>query len=127
MLRTQAREPNTQISGATASWCGAVVYPTPTRGPNGEHSFSGPDIQTLDSALGTKVTVTLEDGADRHRITLTFLIPEMWIAPDAGIEVRTIAIYTTKEEPITAPAGLSAVREQYDVVRLDGAGKLVES
>jgi hypothetical protein len=32
----------------------------------------------------------------------------------------------TKEEPITALVGLPAVREQYDVVRLDGEGKLVD-
>ena len=67
--------------------------------------FSGPEIQTLDSALGTEVTVTLEDVADLHLITLTLLIPEMWIAPDAGMEVRTLAIYMTKEERFAAPSG----------------------
>ena len=114
----------TQIAYSTTGTDGNPIFSY--SGPKGDHSFSGPAIQTLDSALGTEVTVTLEDVADLHLITLTLLIPEMWIAPDAGMEVRTLAIYTTKAEPITAPVGLPAVREQYDVVRLDGEGKLVE-
>ena len=125
-------EPNTyEFSGddtqITYSTTGSDGKPTFSySGPKGQHSFSGDEIQTLDSALGTEVTVTLEDVADLHIITLTFLVPEMWIAPHAGMEVRTLAIFTTKEEPITAPVGLPAVREQYDVVSLDGEGKLVD-
>jgi hypothetical protein len=60
-------------------------------------------------------------------ITLTVLIPQMWVAPHAGQEVRTVAIVTTKEEPITERIGMPAAREQYAVVRLDGEGRLVES
>jgi hypothetical protein len=37
-----------------------------------------------------------------------------------------MAIVTTKEEPITAPVGLPAAREQYGVIALDGEGKLVD-
>jgi hypothetical protein len=125
-------EPNTyELSGddtqITYSTTGADGKPTFSySGPKGQHSFSGDEIQTLDSALGSEVTVTLEDIADLHIITLTLLVPEMWVAPHSGIEVRTIAIVTTKEEPITAPVGLPAVRERYGVVTLDGEGKLVE-
>jgi hypothetical protein len=96
-------------------------------GPRGEYSFSGDEIRTLESELGTEVSATLEDIADLHFITLTVLIPEMWVAPRAGQEVRTIAIVTTKEEPITEKIGMPAAREQYAVVRLDGEGRLVES
>jgi hypothetical protein len=115
---------NTQITYSTTGVDGQPTFSY--SGKKGEHSYSGDEIQTLDSALGTEVTVTLEDVADLHVITLTLLIPEMWIAPHAGMEVRTLAIFTTKEEPITAPVGLPAVREQYDVVSLDGEGKLVD-
>jgi hypothetical protein len=115
---------NTQITYSTTGVDGQPTFSY--SGKKGEHSYSGDEIQTLDSALGTEVTVTLEDVADLHVITLTLLIPEMWIAPHAGMEVRTLAIFTTKEEPITAPVGLPAVREQYDVVTLDGEGKLVD-
>ena len=126
-------EPNTYEFGGdgtqiTYSTTGSDGKPTFSySGPKGEHSFSGDEIQTLDSALGTEVTVTLEDVADLHVITLTLLVPEMWIAPHAGQEVRTMAIVTTKEEPITAPVGLPAAREQYGVIALDGEGRLVDA
>ena len=125
-------EPNTyELSGdgtqITYWTTGSTGKPTFSySGPKGQRSFSGDEIQTLDSALGTEVTVTLEDVADLHIVTLTLLVPEIWVAPDTGIEVRTLAIVTTKEEPITAPVGLPAVREQYAVIPLDGEGKLVE-
>ena len=64
--------------------------------------------------------------AGLHVITLTLLVPEMWVAPHTGLEVRTIAIFTTKEEPITARIGLPAAREQYAVITLDGEGRLVD-
>ena len=115
---------DTQITYSTTGADGKPTFSY--SGPKGQHSFSGDEIQTLDSALGSEVTVTLEDIADLHIITLTLLVPEMWVAPHSGIEVRTIAIVTTKEEPITAPVGLPAVRERYGVVTLDGEGKLVE-
>jgi hypothetical protein len=115
---------DTQITYATTSAEGKPTFSY--SGPKGEHSYSGDEIQTLDSSLGTEVTVTIEDIADLHVIALTLLIPEMWIAPDSGMEVRTIAIFATKEEPITAPVGLPAAREQYGVVTLDGEGKLVD-
>jgi hypothetical protein len=95
-------------------------------GPQGERSFSGDDIRTQDSELGTEVTVTLEDVADLHLVTLTLLLPEMWVAPGTGLEVRTIAIETTKEEPLTEKIGMPAARELYAVVSLDGVGRLVE-
>jgi hypothetical protein len=114
----------TQISYSTSSSDGSPQLSY--SGPKGDLSFSGGEIEAVDTALGTEVTVTLEDVADLHVVTLTLLIPEMWVAPHAGIEVRTLAIFTDKEEPITAPVGLPAVREQYDVVRLDGEGKLVD-
>jgi hypothetical protein len=60
-------------------------------------------------------------------ITLTVLLPEMWIAPGEGLGFKTLAIYTTREEPITAKIGMPAVRETYGVVTLEGEGKLVES
>jgi hypothetical protein len=126
-------EPNQyELSGddtsITYSMSGVDGKPTLTySGARGEHNFAGDEIRTLDSDLGTEVSVTLEDIADLHLITLTLLIPEMWIAPRAGEEVRTIAILTTKEEPLTEKIGMPAAREQYAVVRLDGEGRLVES
>jgi hypothetical protein len=96
-------------------------------GPKGEMTFSGDEIQTLDTELGTEVTVTLEDIADLHVMTLTLRIPEMWVAPGSGLAFRTMAILVTKEEPVTGKIGVPAAREQYASVDLEGEGTLRES
>jgi hypothetical protein len=118
---------NTQITYSTTSADGSpqLSYTGP-KGEKAEYSFSGDEIETLESALGTEVTVTLDDIADLHVITLTLLLPEMWVAPGAGQKFKTIAIYATKEEPITARIGFPAAREIYGTVELEGEGKLVE-
>ena len=43
-----------------------------------------------------------------------------------GLAFRTIAIYTTKEEPITSKIGLPPARESYATVKLEGEGKLID-
>lgn len=96
-------------------------------GPKGDdQTFSGDDIQTLDTALGTEVTVTVADVADLHVITLTLVIPEMWIAPGSGLAFKTMAVYVTREEPFTGKIGMPAAREQFVTLNLEGEGKLVE-
>jgi hypothetical protein len=115
----------TQISYSTSSSDGSPQLSY--SGPKGDLSFSGGEIEAVDTALGTEVTVTLEDVADLHVITLTLLIPEMWVVPESGLEFRTIAIIVTREEPLTGRLGLPAAREQFATVALEGEGKLVES
>ena len=71
--------------------------------------------------------MTVADVADLHVITLTLVIPEMWIAPGSGLAFKTMAVYVTREEPFTGKVGLPAAREQFATVNLEGEGKLVES
>jgi hypothetical protein len=114
-----------QISYSTSGIEGSPSFSY--RGPKGDdQTFSGDEIETLDTALGTEVTVTVADVADLHVITLTLVIPEMWVAPGSGLEFKTIAIYVTREEPFTGKIGLPAAREQFATVNLEGEGKLVE-
>ncbi len=77
----------TQISYSTSGIDGSPSFSY--RGPKGDdQTFSGDDIQTLDTALGTEVTVTVADVADLHVIALTLVTPEMWIAPGSGSRRR---------------------------------------
>lgn len=115
----------TQISYSTSGINGSPSFFY--RGPAGDdQTFSGDEIETLDTALGTEVTVTVADVADVHVITLTLVIPEMWIAPGSGLAFRTMAVYVTREEPFTGKVGLPAARERFTTVNLEGEGKLVE-
>jgi len=115
----------TQISHSTSGIDGSPNFSY--RGPKGDDQpFSGDDIQTLDTALGTDVTVTVADVADLHVITLTLVIPEMWIARGSGLAFKTMAVYVAREEPFTGKIGVPAAREQFVTVNLEGEGKLVE-
>lgn len=69
------------------------------------------------------MTVTLQDVAELDLVTLTVILPEMWVAPKAGQEFETIAVLTTKREPLTAPEGFPAARESYATIELEGEGK----
>ena len=115
----------TEISYSTSSIDGSPRFSY--TGPKGEMTFSGDEIETLDTELGTEVTVTLQDVADLHVMTLTLLIPEMWVAPGSGLAFRTMAILVTKDEPVTGKIGMPAVHEQYACVNLEGEGSLIES
>ncbi len=116
----------TEISYSTSGVDGSPTFSD--RGPKGDgQTFSGDDIQTLDTALGTEVTVTVADVADLHVITLTLVIPEMWIAPGSGLTFKTRAVYVTRERPFTGRLGRPAAREHFATVNLEGEGKLVEA
>jgi hypothetical protein len=54
----------TQITFSTSSFAGPPQFSY--SGPEGNPRFSGDDIDTLASALGTEVTVTLETVPDLH-------------------------------------------------------------
>ncbi|HEV7806877.1 MAG TPA: hypothetical protein VGO80_13720 [Solirubrobacteraceae bacterium] len=116
---------NTQISYFTSAIDGAPRFSY--KGPKGDRDFSGDEIRTLDSELGTEVTVTLEDIADLRVLTFTLLVPEMWVAPGTGLELKTIGIYVVKAQSLDSRIGAPAARESYGYVPLVGEGRLVES
>lgn len=112
----------TQISYSTSRIDGSPRFSH--RGPkDADQTFAGDEIELLDTALGTEVTVTVDDVADLHVIAVTLLIPEMWVAPGSGLAFRTIAIYVAEEEPLTGKIGLPAAREQFATVNLRRRGQ----
>jgi hypothetical protein len=111
---------DTQITYSTSSISGEPQLSY--SGPKGEHSFSGDDIETLTSALGTEITVTLETIADLHALTLTLLLPDVRIEPGGEEKMETVGIYTTNATTIAGPP---PVVQSYEVVALDGIAKLV--
>jgi hypothetical protein len=66
-----------------------------------------------------------EDARIRHETTSPDGSARGSLLTTAGF--KTIAVCTTREEPITAPAGLPAARESYRVVNSESEGTLVES
>ena len=111
----------TQISYSTSSFAGPPLFSY--SGPKGEHSFSGEEIHTLSSALGTEVTVTLEAVPDLHTITLTVLLPGITLSPGDEESFESAGIFTTSNTTIAGPP--AGVAQTYEIIALDGVAKLV--
>ena len=115
---------DTEVSYSTTSITGDPRFTY--RGPKGEHSFSGDDeIQTLETGLGTEVTVTLESVPDLRTVTLTLLIPDIGIEPGGEVEFDTFGIFTTTATTIAGPPPGPA--QAYEVIALHGVAKHVVS
>jgi hypothetical protein len=93
------------------------------RGPEGELSFSGEEIQTQASALGTEVTVTLERVPDLRTLTLTILLASINLTADEAT-FETYAIKTTNHTTIAGPP--AGPRQTYQAVALHGVAQHVE-
>ena len=113
---------DTQVTYSTSSIAGKQQLHYV--GPEGDLNFSGDEIQTLASALGTEVTVTLESVPDLHTITFTLLLPSFKL--DAGGEsaFETIAVKTTNHTTIAGPPIGPA--QTYEPVALHGVAKSVD-
>jgi hypothetical protein len=112
---------DTQITYSTSSLAGPPQLSY--SGPKGEHSFSGEEIATLASALGTEVTVTLEVVPDLHTLTLTLVLPGVAIAFGEEHAFATIGVFTTTATTIAGPPPGPA--QTYEVIALAGVAKLV--
>lgn len=112
----------TQVTYSTSSFQGPPQLSYSD--PEGDRSFSGDEIRTLASALGSEVTVTLESVPDLHTITLTLLLPAIKL--DAGGEAPfdTLAIKTTTRTTIAGPPPGPA--QTYEAVALHGVAKAVD-
>jgi len=111
----------TQITYSTSSFAGPPQLHY--SGADGDLSFSGDDIDTQATKLGTEVTVTLDVVPDLHTVTLTLLLPSFKLDADLESEFETLAIRTTKHTTIAGPpAGPSRSTE---AIALHGVAKSV--
>jgi hypothetical protein len=85
-------------------------------------NVSGQEIRIHDTEIGTQVTVTIHVTAINNT-RLTLLIPHVELPEKApSVAIKTIAILTT-----TQTEGIPPVRQTYQVVRLRGTARLVQS
>ena len=111
-----------QITYSTTSFAGPPQFSY--NGPEGDLSFSGNEIETLESALGCEVTVTLESVPDLHTITLTLLLPSIRMPEDGDADFDTLAIKTTNHTTIAGPP--TGPAQSYEAVALHGVAKSVD-
>jgi hypothetical protein len=111
----------TQLTYSTSSFAGPPQLSYTDAGES--HSFSGDEIETRDTALGTEVTVTLESVPDKEIVTLTLLVPDTHLDHGGEEQLETIAIRTLNATTI---AGSPPVAQGYSVIELHGVAKLVD-
>ena len=110
-----------QITYSTTSITGQPQFSY--HGPEGDLSFSGTEIETLPSALGAEVTVTLAAVPDLHTITLTLLLPCINMPEDGDVQFETLAIQTVNHTTIAGPPEGSA--QSYEPIALHGIARSV--
>jgi hypothetical protein len=110
------------VTYSTSSFAGPPQFSY--SGPEGELSFSGDEIETLSSALGTEVTVTLDSVPDLHTITLTLLLPSFKLPASGESAFDTLAIKTTHLTTIAGPP--EGPGEMYEAIALHGVAKSVD-
>ena len=108
-----------RITYATSSFAGPPQLSY--AGPEGERSFSGDEIESLPSALGTEVTVTLDSVPDLHTITLTLLLPAIDLPVAGGARFDALAIVSTHPVPLAGTAG-----QTYEALTMHGLATSVD-
>lgn len=87
--------------------------------------FSGEQIQTRETDLGTEVTVILETIADLRTVTLTLLVPAINLGQETEVQFATVAIETTNHTTIGGPRLIIGPLQTYRVIELHGTAKSV--
>jgi hypothetical protein len=90
------------------------------------YSFTGDEIRTQKTEIGTLVMVTLKSVPDLHTITLTLLVPAVNLDGSAQ-EFKTIAIQTTSKTTIDGEIHVKGAVQSYRVIDLQGTANSVMS
>lgn len=111
---------STQVMYATTSISGEPLLTY--LGPEGDRNLSGSQIETLTTAPGTEVTVTLQTIPDLRTLTLTVLIPSFRLPESKRAEFDTLAIKTTNHTSIAGPP--EGPGQTYEAVSLHGVARV---
>ena len=88
-------------------------------------SFTGNDIQTVKTSIGTLVTVTIEAVADLKTVTFSLLLPAVNLQQKKKVNIKTIGILTTSKTSIGGPKLVAGALQTYKVVALRGSASAV--
>ena len=110
---------DTHITYSTTSFIGKPIFNYTDL--KGTHNFTGDEIRTLKTEIGTMVTVTLKLIIDAGSTALTILVPDFKLEGSAQ-EFNTIAIRTTER---TSFLPIKGALDSYEVIRLQGTAESV--
>jgi hypothetical protein len=88
--------------------------------------FSGTEIQTGKTPIGTMVTVTIEDTPDLKKVSFSLLLPDVNLQQSTKVNIKTLGIVTTVKTSIGGPNLAKGAVQTYKVVSLRGTAKAVQ-
>lgn len=89
-------------------------------------NFSGDEIRTAESEIGTLVTVTLNSSPDLQTETLTLLIPLINLTNQQDTaEIETMGIMTVAKTTIAGPNLIQGQVQTYFTLHLTGISRFV--
>jgi len=120
----QSSDGNTKVDYETSSFIGQPILNL-AQGPGGPiRHFTGSQIRTLNSEIGTLVTVTTQLTIDAGSTSFSVLIPAISLAAVGDHKTFvTEAIVTTHTGPNSVPS--TGVHERYQFIPLKGEANFV--
>ena len=119
----QSHDGKTKVDYETASFFGQPTLNL-TEGTGPVRHFSGSQIRTLNSEIGTLVTVTTRMTIDAGATSFSVLIPAVTLTAILDHQrIATDAIVTTHSGPNSVPA--TGVHETYHFIPLTGDARFV--
>lgn len=92
--------------------------------PHQTHSFSGAEIRTLASEIGTLVTVTIRKTVDAGSTSFTLVVPNVNLDATNKASIKTFGV-TTLHKLSIVPAFNLGQTETYAVTELSGSASFV--
>jgi hypothetical protein len=122
----QSSDGNTKVDYETSSFIGQPTLNL-TQGPGGPiRHFTGSQIRTLNSEIGTLVTVTTQLTIDTGSTSFSVLIPAISLTATSDHKTfATEAIITSHTGPNSVPS--TGVHEKYQFIPLKGEATFVLS
>lgn len=128
-VMTDLKEPNEYelsrdditLTYSTTSFAGPPSFSF--RDAGREFHFSGEQIRTRATDLGTEVTVTLENIPDDRTVTLTLLVPAINLGEEKEVPFDTAAIETTSHTTIGGTRSITGPLQTYRVIELHGIAR----
>ena len=89
--------------------------------------FTGTDIQTGKTLIGTLVTVTIDETPDLKRVLFSLVLPDVNLQQSGKkANIKTIGIITTIKTSIGGPTLTTGALQTYKVKNLAGTAKIVQ-
>ena len=91
-------------------------------------NFDGEQVSRLSTSIGDLITVTIGLSPDRHRKSLTILVPLVRLPEGRKRQaIATAGIITVARTPVAGTPGIAGAVHSYSVIPLRGAAKWVRS